>query len=208
MAKYLDKPIEHVDVSRDTDLRGLLGSFTRASFQARNLSRCADIYREMLQDDQAVIFLGLAGALVPGGMRRIIADLIRYHLIDVMVSTGANLYHDFFEAMGYHHYVGDPAADDAKLRQAGVDRIYDVFASDTEFGKAIIQFTEAWAELLESAIDREEPLSKDLVERTRWMADKSDRPGGWLTGFMQGVAEVLLSKCWEHGAEIREFLFD
>ncbi len=136
MTKYLDKPIEHVDVSRDTDVRGLLESFTCASFQARNLSRCADVYRQMLQDEGAVIFLGLAGALVPAGMRKIIADLIRHHLIDVLVSTGANIFHDFFEALGYHHYVGVSTANDADLCRAKIDRIHDTYASDTEFGEA------------------------------------------------------------------------
>jgi len=87
-------------------------------------------------DEEAVIFLGLAGAMVPAGMRKIIADLIRNHCIDVLVSTGANLFHDFFEAIGYHHYVGDTPADDLQLCQAGVDRIYDTYVSDVELGQA------------------------------------------------------------------------
>lgn len=136
MAKYLEKPTEHVDVLGDKGLQNLITSLSRASFQARNLSRCVDVYQQMLRDDEAVIFLGLAGALVPAGMRKIIVDLIRYHFVDVLVSTGANLYHDFFEALGYHHYVGSESANDGELRQAKVDRIYDTFASDIEFGQA------------------------------------------------------------------------
>jgi deoxyhypusine synthase len=87
----------------------------------------------MIADNEAIIFLGLAGALVPGGMRKIITDLIKNHLVDVIVSTGANLYHDFFEALGYKHYVGDKFVMDSELYQAKVDRIYDTFASDVEF---------------------------------------------------------------------------
>lgn len=136
MAKYLNKSTKHVDVSNDKSLHALMTSFSRASFQARNLSRCVDVYRQMLTDDEAVIFLGLAGALVPAGMRKIIADLIRNHLVDVLVSTGANLFHDFFEAIGYHHYIGDPLADDLELCQARIDRIYDTYVSDTELGQA------------------------------------------------------------------------
>ncbi len=89
----------------------------------------------MLLDDETIIFLGLSGALVPGGMRRIIVDLIRNNFIDVIVSTGANLFHDFFEASGFHHYIGSASAIDSELREAEVDRIYDTFASDEEFGR-------------------------------------------------------------------------
>jgi deoxyhypusine synthase len=147
MTKYLEKHIEHVDVSGQKSVRELVTSFTRASFQARNLSGCARVYQQMLADDEAVIFLGVAGALVPGGMRKVIADLIRHHCIDVLVSTGANLYHDFFEAIGYHHYVGSDSVDDAELRKAKVDRIYDTFASDDEFGYAEKKIAEIAATL-------------------------------------------------------------
>jgi len=135
MAKYLDKTIGHIDISSNGDLDGLVTSFSRASFQARNISRCVEVYRQMLQDEKAVIFFGLAGAMVPAGMRKIIVDLLRCHLIDVLVSTGANLYHDFFEAIGFRHYVGSASVKDQELRKAGIDRIYDTFASDAEFGR-------------------------------------------------------------------------
>ena len=118
MAKYLDKTIGHIDISSNGDLDGLVTSFSRASFQARNISRCVEVYRQMLQDEEAVIFFGLAGAMVPAGMRKIIADLLRHHLIDVLVSTGANLYHDFFEAIGFRHYVGCASVKDLELRKA------------------------------------------------------------------------------------------
>lgn len=133
MGKFLKTHIKHVDLSKNKNISGLISSLSSASFQARNLSQCADVYREMVEDKKAIIFLGLAGALVPGGMRKIIADLIRNHLVDVVVSTGANLYHDFFEAIGYHHYLGDAFVSDEELRKANVDRIYDTFASDMEF---------------------------------------------------------------------------
>jgi deoxyhypusine synthase len=135
-AKYLDQSTEHVDVSDDKGLYDLLMSFSRASFQARNLSRCFEVYQRMLMDEQAVIYFGLAGALVPAGMRKIIVDLMKNHFIDVLVSTGANLFHDFFEALGYHHYIGDSYADDSELCRAKVNRIYDTYMSDIEFSKA------------------------------------------------------------------------
>ncbi len=168
MAQFLDKPIEHVDVSKSSDVRGLTTAFSSASFQARSLGRCVDVYRQMLADDEAVIFLGLAGALVPAGMRKIIADLIRNHLVDVVVSTGANLYHDFFEGLGFHHYLGDANADDRRLRHAEVDRIYDTYASNLEFAE-----TEARIVAFASRIEQRVYSSREFIELLAGQIDDS-----------------------------------
>jgi deoxyhypusine synthase len=91
---------------------------------------------KMLTDnDRPTILLGLAGAVVPGGLRKVIRDMVKLHVVDVLVSTGANLIHDLHEALGYHHYVGDASADDAVLHSLRVDRIYDTYASDQELAQ-------------------------------------------------------------------------
>jgi deoxyhypusine synthase len=104
------------------------------SFQGRNLAAAFDIWRRALADG-ATVFLGLAGAMVPAGMRGIISYLLEKRLIDCLVSTGANLFHDCHESLGMAHYIGSPHVDDTVLLDAGVDRIYDTFASEAEFRK-------------------------------------------------------------------------
>jgi deoxyhypusine synthase len=86
-------------------------------------------------DSDVTICMGLAGAMVPAGMRSIIAYLIENRFIDVLVSTGANLFHDLHESLGGTHYKGSHLADDNELFKHGVDRIYDVFAQEKEFRK-------------------------------------------------------------------------
>jgi deoxyhypusine synthase len=54
-------------------------------------------------------------------------------LIDVLVSTGANLYHDWHEALGNRHYVGSHQVNDTKLRDLYIDRIYDTYADEEKF---------------------------------------------------------------------------
>src|SRR3989337_2568491 len=51
------------------------------AFQARNLGRAAAIWEAMLRDE-ATVFLGLAGAMVPAGMRPLIVYLIENRPID------------------------------------------------------------------------------------------------------------------------------
>jgi len=87
----------------------------------------------MLRDDQAVKFMGLAGAMVPAGMGRIVSDLIDRGHVDVLVSTGANLTHDIIEALGCRHYHGSAACSDIELREEEINRIYDVFLPNDAF---------------------------------------------------------------------------
>jgi len=46
--------------------------------------------------------------------------------VDWIVSTGANLYHDFHFGLGQHLYRGSELLDDVELRRKSVIRIYDV----------------------------------------------------------------------------------
>jgi deoxyhypusine synthase len=147
--ELLNKKISHVDVSNKNNLHDLLVSFQTTSFQSRNLAKCLQVYKRMLSDEKSVILLGLAGALVPGGMRKTLTDMIRHRLVDVVVSTGANLYHDFLEASGGHHYIGSRQQDDSKLCKLDIDRIYDTLLDDTLASKTDTYFA-GFAETLEN----------------------------------------------------------
>lgn len=113
----------------------LLSQMGGISFQARTLSRGLELWEAMLKGEGA-IFMGLAGAMVPAGLRQLIIYLIENHLIDCLVSTGANLFHDLHETLGYAHYQGSPQSDDRKLATEKTSRIYDVLVRDHEVDAA------------------------------------------------------------------------
>jgi len=85
------------------------------------------VLSEMFSDTECTVFLSLAGPLVPGGLRRIIAELVDRRSVDAIVTTGANIVHDIIEALGYRHYVGSFFVDDSELRKKGIGRIGDVY---------------------------------------------------------------------------------
>jgi deoxyhypusine synthase len=125
----LQEIVRPIDI-KALDVVGLVESMSQMAFQARNLGRAAKIYDEMLQDSDCAIILCLAGSLFSAGLKQVVHDLITHNMVDAIVSTGANIVdQDFFEALGFHHYVGDPLADDEQLRQERVDRIYDTYIS-------------------------------------------------------------------------------
>jgi len=137
----LRSPTEPLEVSGKESIGEFLEQMRLTAFQGRKLAEVADVWTRMLKKKNCIIWLGLAGALVPAGMRRVISYLIRRRMIDVLVSTGANLYHDCFEARGERHYIGSSIANDVQLRKQRIDRIYDVFADEKKF-----YHTDIWIE--------------------------------------------------------------
>jgi len=131
-AKLMKTPIGPVEVDPRAGLRDVLLSMSQASFQGRMLGDALRVWEEML-DARCYIYLGLSGALVPAGMRKILDWLIRTEKIHCLVSTGANLFHELHESIGYRHYKGHPRMDDVALNEIEIDRIYDTLAFEKEF---------------------------------------------------------------------------
>ncbi|MCW1296611.1 MAG: deoxyhypusine synthase [Candidatus Parvarchaeota archaeon] len=131
--KFLKQPTLPIEVYPDKPINKLSEEMLYTGFQGRKLAEITDIWTRMIRKKHLVIWFGLSGAMVPAGMRRIISYFIQRRMIDVLVSTGANLYHDCFEALGKKHFVGSHLMDDNKLRKCRVDRIYDVLANEDKF---------------------------------------------------------------------------
>jgi deoxyhypusine synthase len=131
-SRFLKTPIQPFAVEAGLTADDVVARMERISFQGRNLATARRIWEKMLRDD-VTILMGMAGALSAGGLRLVVAHLIRNRYVDVLVSTGANLYHDLHETRGQHHYVGSAHADDAALAEDRIDRVYDTYASEEEF---------------------------------------------------------------------------
>lgn len=130
--ELLKKKIGHIDIKEFNSIP-LIESFDDMAFQSRNLARACKIYDEMLKDKTCTTILCLAGSLVSAGLKKVIIDLIKHNMIDVVVSTGAIVVdQDFFEGLGFNHYQGFVNADDNELRKMMIDRIYDTFIDERE----------------------------------------------------------------------------
>jgi deoxyhypusine synthase len=130
--EYLRDTIEHIDI-KAFDVRPLVRSMEKMAFQARNLHRAATIYDRMLADKDCAVILCLAGSLISAGLKQVIVDMVRNRMVDMIVSTGANIVdQDFFEGLGFNHYLGTPFIDDNILRETHIDRIYDTYINEDE----------------------------------------------------------------------------
>ena len=64
--------------------------------------------------------------MTPAGLGGCIVELMERGLIDFVISTGANLYHDLHYALNFTLHRGSPFVNDVELYEEGVIRIYDV----------------------------------------------------------------------------------
>ncbi|MHA1238211.1 MAG: deoxyhypusine synthase [Candidatus Odinarchaeia archaeon] len=103
------------------------------AFGAGRIAKAVHIIKTMFENRDVLKFLGLAGALVPAGIRRIIADMIYEGYIDVIVTTGANLTHDLIEAFGGKHEKMRELLDDVSLHKQGINRIFDIYVRNESF---------------------------------------------------------------------------
>jgi deoxyhypusine synthase len=130
--ELLKQEIEHIDIKKFNSVP-LIESFEKMAFQSRNLAHACKIYDTMLNDKNCTIILCLAGSLFSAGLKKIVHTMITNNMIDSIVSTGAIIVDmDFFEALGFKHYIGNPFVDDDKLRDLHIDRIYDTFIDEDE----------------------------------------------------------------------------
>lgn len=132
----LDTTISPVDFDKIENVADLVEAYGSTSIQARNVGQCARVFEKMLKDsERPTIILGLAGPLIAAGLRKVIRDMVYYDMVDVIVSTGAILYQDYYAARGGGHYCGHPNADDTKLRDLYINRIYDTYVDEELFGE-------------------------------------------------------------------------
>ena len=136
--------VEHIRLKKDMKVSELVNSMKKTGFGARKIAEASSIMKKMF-DDKCKVFLGVAGAMVPAGMKQIIIELL--DKIDVFVTTGANLTHDLIESLGEEHYQGDELVDDKELNERGIDRIYNVFMKNSVYEKLEDFFKQNFDEL-------------------------------------------------------------
>ena len=118
-------------LTRSMDISDIVKLFGEISFEARNVHRGALLYKNMINDGNT-IWLGIAGAGIAGGMGGMVVSLIEAGFIDVICSTGAQVYHDLHFAYGLPVKAISPHADDDLLRRHGDTRIYDIGIREKE----------------------------------------------------------------------------
>jgi deoxyhypusine synthase len=134
-SKFLTVPTRPIPVDRDRSVAGLLEKMEGAGFGAKQLAESHRIWLDML-DDNATIYMCASGNIVPSGMRRLLAYVIKNRFVDVLVLSGRVIFHDIHETLGRQHFQAHPSMSDDELESSEVSRIGDMLANQDEYREA------------------------------------------------------------------------
>src|SRR5436305_8555062 len=152
-SKYLTIPTRPVQVDRDRAWAGLRVKLVGTGFGGRQLAVAHRIWLDMLGDN-TTITVSASGALIPAGMRRLLAYVIKNRFVDVLVLSGSLIFHDLHETLGRHHFQAHPNMTDAELESARISRMWDLLSSEEEYHEA-----EEWVGGFASQLDQSRPYS-------------------------------------------------
>jgi deoxyhypusine synthase len=129
--RYLSRPpVEPMRLRKGMSVVELVDVYRRAgAFNGGRLAQGCDLFCRMIDAD-ATIALTVTGAMAPAGLGGAIQAMIEAGFVDLVVSTGANIYHDFHFALELPVVQGHFQVDDRELYRAGIERIYDVFITE------------------------------------------------------------------------------
>jgi deoxyhypusine synthase len=121
------KPIRYYRPGGSREVQHLIDNGFQA-FNAGRLAEACHIFTEKMlaAENDTTIGLTIAGALTPAGLGGCVIEMIDRGLVDFIISTGANLYHDLHYALNFTLHRGSPFLDDVELYEQGIIRIYDV----------------------------------------------------------------------------------
>src|SRR5512138_1939671 len=129
--RYLSRPpVEPMRLRPGMTVEELVDVYRRAgAFNGGRLAEGCDLFGRMI-DSGATIALTVTGAMAPAGMGGAIQAMIEAGFVDLIVATGANLYHDLHFALKLPVVQGHFQVDDRELYRAGIERIYDIFITE------------------------------------------------------------------------------
>ncbi len=108
-------------------IKNLIDNHFNGFNAARIQEICHLISKKMSLQDVCVGF-SFSGALTPAGLgSSCVVPMIRSGIIDYIVTTGANLYHDLHHSLDLPLTQGTPFVNDNELFDKDIIRIYDIF---------------------------------------------------------------------------------
>jgi deoxyhypusine synthase len=162
------------------------------AYGGREIRQAYDLLKRAIQEDYTIV-LTVSGAMTPADLARsCINPLIERGVVDILCTTGANLYHDAHRSLGFHLEEGTPFVDDRELREERIIRIYDIF-----FDEEVLLETDKFFARVLQAPDFQRPMTTPEFHHLlgRYLLELENRQG------LQ-ANRSLLSTCHLHGVPI------
>ncbi|HLZ72195.1 MAG TPA: deoxyhypusine synthase family protein [Dehalococcoidia bacterium] len=187
-AEFFTSPIERLEPRAGAGAAELFRAMQRAGGPLRNLAGVYLGWEEMLARQQQAIWLTIAGAYIPFGLGGTLRAIIEHRLVDVIVTTPAQITHDLTEVRGLRHYHGTPHVDDNLLQRLDINRYWNTYGDENELNEnedVIAEFADTLSH-----------------ERAYTPSEYFWRLGAWLPQSRHGRADGMITAAARQGIPI------
>ncbi|HLZ24990.1 MAG TPA: adenosylmethionine decarboxylase [Ktedonobacterales bacterium] len=98
-------PTQPVQGNPTASISGLLDKLCAAGGEGRKTGRGLALWEQLARDADTTIALALSSPVIASGMRELLVYAVEHRYVDVVVASGADLFADLYEALGYEHYL-------------------------------------------------------------------------------------------------------
>jgi deoxyhypusine synthase len=123
--------ISGYDFQKEFNAEEFFMAYKDTGFQATNLGKAIELVKKMRKEN-VTIFLGFTSNVTTSGLRDIICYLVRNRLVHFLVTTTGGLEEDILKTHGDFLH-GSFRADDAHLREKGVNRTGNIFVPNERY---------------------------------------------------------------------------
>jgi deoxyhypusine synthase len=132
-------------------VKELVEQYKCLGFQAINLYKAAEIILKMKKEKAKIILAFISNLGGTSGLRDFIAQLVKLRFPDVLVTTAGLIEEDIMKAIGEKFLITRFTADDAEMREKGLNRIGNLAISNDSYVRFETYITKILKELYENS---------------------------------------------------------
>jgi len=149
--------IKGYDFNQGVNYKKIVKSFSTSGHQASHLSKAIEIVNKMISD-RAFIYLGYTSNMVSSGLRDIFRYLVQQKKVNIVVTTAGGIEEDIIKCLG-NFILGDFRASGKLLREKGINRIGNIFASNNRY----VEFEKFFQPILEEIYQEQRKTGKVIT---------------------------------------------
>ncbi len=149
--------IKGYDFNQGVNYKKIVKSFSTSGHQASHLSKAIEIVNKMISD-RAFIYLGYTSNMVSSGLRDIFRYLVQQKKVNIVVTTAGGIEEDIIKCLG-NFILGDFRASGRLLREKGINRIGNIFASNNRY----VEFEKFFQPILEEIYQEQRKTGKVIT---------------------------------------------
>lgn len=116
--------IKDLDIRKGMTVKDLVSQMGETGFQATHLARGIEVIKR-IKEEKAKVYLAFTANMVASGLRSVFARMCEKKMVDVIITTGGAIEHDFIRSFK-PYLMGDFGMDDSELRRKGINRIGNI----------------------------------------------------------------------------------